>query len=352
MPALFVFLLFSRRAVFRGTLGRHAPWEILRASAAHAAFDVERRALEARETGLREQIEAARQEILELRPKAEALAASRASHESSWPSAKKGRHPARGRAGSVAQRPACESRTRSAFVGPYQRLEAELRNERENMAEKIALLESASRPWRISLRPSPPRSLRRSRRPSPKPARRTSAPCSRRCKPRSKNSAKRWNRRRRIRRPASRAGDSHRHARQHQPAAHRGSSQSDDSAARLRQGAGRLGRIHPARSARQGRPARRRAVHVPAVVQPPTAETRARPTVRTDVILYLPGGRNLVIDSKVSLNAYTDCVNAATEEERKAALKLHMASVRGTHCRPGQGRIPPAARSSKHPTSS
>jgi DNA recombination protein RmuC len=56
---------------------------------------------------------------------------------------------------------------------------------------------------------------------------------------------------------------------------------------------------------------------------------RAR-SVRTDVIVFLPGGRNLVIDSKVSLTAYTDCVNATDEEARKAALKLHMASMR-TH---------------------
>jgi DNA recombination protein RmuC len=53
-------------------------------------------------------------------------------------------------------------------------------------------------------------------------------------------------------------------------------------------------------------------------------------TVRTDVIVFLPGGRNLVIDSKVSLTAYTDCVNATEEDARKAALKLHMASMR-TH---------------------
>ena len=58
------------------------------------------------------------------------------------------------------------------------------------------------------------------------------------------------------------------------------------------------------------------------------AGERAR-TLRTDVVLFLPGGRHLVIDSKVSLNAYTDCVNAAGEEERKAALKLHLASMRG-----------------------
>ena len=50
---------------------------------------------------------------------------------------------------------------------------------------------------------------------------------------------------------------------------------------------------------------------------------------RPDVIVNLPGGRHLVIDSKVSLNAYTDSVNAETEEERKAAVKRHLASVRG-----------------------
>ncbi len=51
-------------------------------------------------------------------------------------------------------------------------------------------------------------------------------------------------------------------------------------------------------------------------------------SVRTDVVLYLPGNRHLVIDSKVSLNAYTDCVNATCDDERKAALKLHLASMR------------------------
>jgi DNA recombination protein RmuC len=52
-------------------------------------------------------------------------------------------------------------------------------------------------------------------------------------------------------------------------------------------------------------------------------------SVRTDVIVFLPGGRNLIIDSKVSLVAYTDCVGAADEEARKTALKSHLASVRG-----------------------
>lgn len=59
-------------------------------------------------------------------------------------------------------------------------------------------------------------------------------------------------------------------------------------------------------------------------------EDGGRPrTARTDVILLLPGGRNLVIDSKVSLTAYTDCANAADDAARSAALKLHLASVRG-----------------------
>jgi DNA recombination protein RmuC len=50
---------------------------------------------------------------------------------------------------------------------------------------------------------------------------------------------------------------------------------------------------------------------------------------RPDVIVNLPGGRHLVIDSKVSLNAYTDSVNAESDEDRKAAIKRHLVSVRG-----------------------
>ena len=69
---------------------------------------------------------------------------------------------------------------------------------------------------------------------------------------------------------------------------------------------------------------------------------RAR-NVRTDVVLQLPGGRHLVIDSKVSLTAYTDWVGAATEDARAAALKLHLASVRGHMAglsRAGYHRLP------------
>lgn len=58
-------------------------------------------------------------------------------------------------------------------------------------------------------------------------------------------------------------------------------------------------------------------------------EGEKKKSQRTDVIVYLPGGRNLVIDSKVSLTAFTDYVNAVSDEERTAALKQHLASVRG-----------------------
>lgn len=53
-----------------------------------------------------------------------------------------------------------------------------------------------------------------------------------------------------------------------------------------------------------------------------------RRTARTDVIVFLPGGRTLVIDSKVSLTAYTDYVSAENDDDRTAALKSHLASVR------------------------
>jgi DNA recombination protein RmuC len=49
---------------------------------------------------------------------------------------------------------------------------------------------------------------------------------------------------------------------------------------------------------------------------------------RTDVIINLPGGRHLVVDSKVSLNAYSDYANAVADDTRKIALKQHLASVR------------------------
>lgn len=50
--------------------------------------------------------------------------------------------------------------------------------------------------------------------------------------------------------------------------------------------------------------------------------------VRPDVIVKLPEEKHLIIDSKVSLTAYNEYVNAETDEVRKLALARHMDSVR------------------------
>ncbi|MCL2220101.1 MAG: DNA recombination protein RmuC [Chitinispirillia bacterium] len=64
-----------------------------------------------------------------------------------------------------------------------------------------------------------------------------------------------------------------------------------------------------------------------AVAEIDTGESRRN--VRTDVIVNLPSdNRSLVIDSKVSLNAYYDYVNAASEEERGKALDRHISNIR------------------------
>lgn len=47
-----------------------------------------------------------------------------------------------------------------------------------------------------------------------------------------------------------------------------------------------------------------------------------------DALLHLPEGRQIVIDSKVSNKAWTDYVNAETEEDRKTAFDLHLVSLR------------------------
>lgn len=60
-----------------------------------------------------------------------------------------------------------------------------------------------------------------------------------------------------------------------------------------------------------------------------TAETNSEGRrLLPDVILDLPGGRQVVIDAKVSLNAYERQCSAATDEERAAAAKEHAESVR------------------------
>jgi len=52
--------------------------------------------------------------------------------------------------------------------------------------------------------------------------------------------------------------------------------------------------------------------------------TRLRP----DAVVSIPGGKSLVIDAKVSLNAYQDAFDAVDEVSRKAGLDAHAASLR------------------------
>ena len=54
-----------------------------------------------------------------------------------------------------------------------------------------------------------------------------------------------------------------------------------------------------------------------------TEDGRKRP----DVVIYLPQAKHLVIDAKVSLNAYTRYVNAEDELERQQALREHVDAV-------------------------
>ena len=55
-----------------------------------------------------------------------------------------------------------------------------------------------------------------------------------------------------------------------------------------------------------------------------TDEGRLRP----DAIVRIPGNKLLVIDAKVSLNAYQDAFEAETDEARAASLSMHVQSMR------------------------
>ena len=46
-----------------------------------------------------------------------------------------------------------------------------------------------------------------------------------------------------------------------------------------------------------------------------------------DVIIHLPDGKKMIVDSKVSLTDYERYVNAETEEDQQKALKQHMVSL-------------------------
>ena len=51
-------------------------------------------------------------------------------------------------------------------------------------------------------------------------------------------------------------------------------------------------------------------------------------TQKPDVIIHMPGGRDVIIDSKVSLSAWDEYVNSKNETEKQLALKRHIDSVK------------------------
>lgn len=50
--------------------------------------------------------------------------------------------------------------------------------------------------------------------------------------------------------------------------------------------------------------------------------------MKPDIIVHFPGKRDIIIDSKVSLNAYMNYLSAENDMERATALKAHVASLR------------------------
>ena len=50
--------------------------------------------------------------------------------------------------------------------------------------------------------------------------------------------------------------------------------------------------------------------------------------LRPDVIVRLPGGRQLIIDAKCSLNAYLDACDEVDDDKRTACFRAHVASIR------------------------
>ncbi len=50
--------------------------------------------------------------------------------------------------------------------------------------------------------------------------------------------------------------------------------------------------------------------------------------LRPDVVVRIPGGKSLVIDSKVSLSAYNEAVNAETDEDALRSRKRHLTSIK------------------------
>jgi DNA recombination protein RmuC len=77
--------------------------------------------------------------------------------------------------------------------------------------------------------------------------------------------------------------------------------------------------------------------HCDFVEQPSTRDDEGR-LLRPDLIVKLPGGKSLVVDSKAPLDAYLDAAEAEDDETRRAHLARHSRLVREHMTRLGQKR--------------
>ena len=59
-----------------------------------------------------------------------------------------------------------------------------------------------------------------------------------------------------------------------------------------------------------------------------------------DLVVRLPGGKNVVVDSKVPSSAFLDAMETETEAERDGKLRLHARQVRGPRGQAGQQDVP------------
>jgi DNA recombination protein RmuC len=59
----------------------------------------------------------------------------------------------------------------------------------------------------------------------------------------------------------------------------------------------------------------------------PTVSSEER-LMRPDMVVHIPGGREIIVDSKVALDAYLDAIEASSEEVKQQHLARHAAQVR------------------------
>lgn len=60
-----------------------------------------------------------------------------------------------------------------------------------------------------------------------------------------------------------------------------------------------------------------------------TAQDSEGARLRPDVVINIPGGRCITVDSKVALSAYLDAMDASDEDAREGFLRKHAAELRG-----------------------